>query len=253
MAADPILFDEAEPIATITLNRPEKLNALSIPAWDRLKASLEAADNNEDIRVIILRGAGDAFSSGDDIGDFEVETAGEARRYARHILDCGLTIERIETPVIAAVDGLAFGGGCELAALPDVTIATEEATFRLPEAQVGAVPGLGLVRFPELIGIKATRELMLGQRVLSATEAQDIGLVNEVVAPAELDEVVTERAETIAASAPMSIRLIKRVLNSRLADEAAAVNALTLVFSMEDSTEGMEAFFEDRDPVWQDN
>lgn len=251
--SDDLLFDVEGPTATITLNRPERLNALAEATWADLRDALLAADESRDVRVVVLEGAGDAFCSGDDIGDFEFETAGDARAYAKHIMSCGLTIERIETPVVAKVDGLAHGGGCELAVLPDVTIATEDASFRLPESLVGAVPGLGMMRFPELIGLKRTRELMLTNRELSADEALDYGLVNEVVPSEEIDDVVADRTEAIAKTAPMSARLIKRILNSRLGDESEAVNALTLIFTMDDVVEGMDAFFSDREPEWSDN
>lgn len=250
---DDLLFDLEDQTATITLNRPDRLNALAEATWTDLRDALLAADEDRDVRVVVLQGAGDAFCSGDDIGDFEFETAGDARSYAKHIMSCGLTIERIETPVVAKVDGLAHGGGCELAVLPDVTIASERASFRLPESLVGAVPGLGLVRFPELIGLKRTRELMLTNRELSAEEARDYGLVNEVVPSDEIDDVVADRTEAIAKTAPMSARLIKRILNARLGDESEAVNALTLIFTMDDVVEGMDAFFSDREPEWSDN
>ncbi|WP_207592700.1 enoyl-CoA hydratase-related protein [Halomontanus rarus] len=253
MDVEHLVFEREPPIVTITLDRPDRLNALAVQTWSELRDSLRAADEDNEIRAIVLAGNGRAFCSGDDIADFEFETAGEARAYAKHILSCGLTIERIETPVISKVHGLAHGGGCEIAVLPDVTVASEAATFRLPESLVGAVPGLGLVRFPELIGLKRTRELMLTNRELTAEEARDIGLINEVVPADELDDVVAERAEHVASAAPMSNRLIKRILNSRLEDEAAAVDALTLIFTMDDVVEGMDAFFSDRDPEWQDN
>jgi enoyl-CoA hydratase/carnithine racemase len=249
---DHILYETDGAVATITLNRPDRLNALAVQTWEELRGCLRTADGDEGVRAIVLASAGDAFCSGDDIGDLEFDSAGDAWAYARHIMECGLTIDRIDTPVIAKVDGLAFGGGCELAVLPDVTVASEEATFRLPESLIGAVPGIGLVRFPELIGLKRTRELMLTNRELSAAEALDVGLVNEVVAPDDLDSVVADRAEDVAESAPMSARLIKRTLNGRLRDESEALNALTLVFTMDDMKEGMEAFFGDRDPEWQD-
>lgn len=253
MDEDTILYEVSGNIATITLNRPHRLNALDTPTWERLRDTLLRGDEDHDVRVIILTGAGKAFCSGDDIGDFEFNSAAEARDYAKHIMRCGLTIERIETPVVAKVDGLAHGGGCELAVIPDVTIATEDVTFRLPESRVGAVPGIGIVRFPELIGLKRARELMLTNREITAAEAQDIGLINEVVTPDEIDDVVAERANQIAKSAPMPTRLIKRNLNARLSDEAAAVNALNLVFMTEDVLEGMDAFFSKRDPEWVDN
>ena len=247
-----ILYETNGPVATVTLNRPDRLNSLAVQTWDELRSCLRTADRNDEIRVVVLASEGEAFCSGDDISDLGFDSAGDAWAYARHIMECGLTIDRIDTPIIAKVDGLAFGGGCELAVLPDVTIASDEATFRLPESLIGAVPGIGLVRFPELIGLKRTRELMLTNRELTAEEALDIGLVNEVVTPDDLDAVVAERAEDIAATAPMSTRLIKRTLNGRLRDESEALNALTLVFTMDDMKEGMEAFFGDRDPEWQD-
>jgi len=247
-----ITYEKHDSLAEIELNRPDSLNALDIPSWNALQENLRKADADRDVRVVVLSGRGKAFCAGDDIADFDFESAGDAREYARHIMECGLTIERIETPVIAKVDGLAYGGGCELAVIPDITIASTESSFRLPESKVGAVPGIGLVRFPDLIGLKRTRELMLTNRELSATDAEDLGLVNEVVEPAELDDVVEERAAQIAATAPMSTRLIKRICNSRLSDEAHAVNALTLIFTMEDAKEGMDAFFSGREPEWQD-
>jgi len=253
MANGTVTYEKRDALAEIELNRPDSLNALDVPSWDALRDHLRTADADRDVRVVVLSGRGKAFCAGDDIADFEFETVGDAREYARHIMECGLTIERIETPVIAKVDGLAHGGGCELAAIPDVTIASTESSFRLPESKVGAVPGIGLVRFPDLIGLKRTRELMLTNRELSATEAEDIGLVNEVVDPSELAERVEKRAAQIAATAPMSSRLIKRICNSRLSDEAHAVNALTLILSMEDAKEGMDAFFSGRESDWQDN
>lgn len=253
MSEDSILYDASGKVATVTMNRPDRLNALDTPAWEQLRDALLRADRDHDIRVVILTGAGKAFCSGDDIGDFEFETSADARDYAKHIMRCGLTIERIETPVVAKVDGLAHGGGCEVAVIPDVTIIADDVTLRLPESRVGAVPGIATVRFPELIGLKQARELMLTNREITAEEAKQIGLVNEVVAPDEIDEVVRERANQIVKSAPVPTRLIKRNLNARLSDEAAAVNALNLVFMTDDVIEGMDAFFADRDPEWVDN
>lgn len=253
MDFDHVQYKRKPPVATISLDRPDRMNALAMQTWAELRDVLKEADEDEDVRVIILAGNGEAFCSGDDISDFEFETAGDARAYAKHILSCGLTIERIETPVISKVHGLAHGGGCEIAAIADITIAATEATFRLPESLVGAVPGIGLVRFPDLIGLKQTRELMLTNRELDASEAEDLGLVNEVVAPEELNDHVTQRAEHVAKTAPMSTRLIKRILNSRLEDEAEAVNALSLIFTMDDVVEGMDAFFDGREPEWSDN
>ena len=252
MGPEHLLYTVDEPIATITLNRPEKLNALAVQTWDELRACLERADEDAAVRTIVLEGAGRAFCSGDDIGDLDFDTAGDAWAYAERIIRSGLTIDRIDTPVIAKVDGLAFGGGCELAVLPDVTIASEDARFRMPESLIGAVPGIGLARFPELIGLKRTRELFLTNRELSGVEAHDIGLVNEVVPADSLDDVVAQRAADVASTAPVSTRLIKRTLNARLADEAEGVSALTFALTTEDMKTGMDAFFDDREPDWDD-
>jgi enoyl-CoA hydratase/carnithine racemase len=253
MSEQKVVSERTDAVTTLTLNRPDRYNALDTEAWTQLHDALRRAEQDREVRVVVLEGAGEAFCAGDDIGDFVFENAGEARAYAKHIMDCGLTIERIETPVISKVDGLAHGGGCELAAIADISIASTAASFRLPESKVGAVPGIGMMRFPDLIGLKRTRELMLTNRELDACEARDIGLINEVVDPEDVEDAVTERAAQIAATAPMSCRLIKRILNGRLSDESEAVNALTLVFTMEDAKEGMDAFLSDREPEWQDN
>lgn len=252
MTPEHVRYDVDPPVATITLNRPDRLNALAVQTWDEFRSCLEQADGDDDVRVVVLAGAGRAFCSGDDIGDLDFDTAGDAWAYARFIIECGLTIDRIDTPVVSKVDGLAFGGGCELAVLPDVTIASEDATFRMPESLIGAVPGIGLARFPELIGLKRTRELFLTNRELSANDAYDIGLVNEVVPADEIDETVAERAADIAATAPVATRLIKRTLNGRLEDSEEGIGPLSFALMTEDMKEGMEAFFGDHDPVWQD-
>lgn len=253
MGEDRVLYETNDQIVTVTVNRPHRLNAMSGPDWQDFRDALLRADDDSSVRVVVLSGTGEAFSSGDDIGDFGFETASEARAYVKHILRCALTIERIETPVVAKVDGLAHGGGCELAVISDVTIASEDASFRMPESRVGAIPAIGLLRFPAYIGLKRARELMLTNREVTAAEAHEIGLVNEVVPAAEIDDVVRERAHQIAKSAPMSTRIIKRSLNSRLSDESEGVNALNLVFMTEDILEGMDAFFEERDPEWVEN
>ncbi len=148
MEADHLLLERAPPIQRITLNRPDRLNALATQTWAELRDALREADEDDEIRVIVLGGEGRAFCSGDDIADFEFETTADARAYARHIMSCGLTIERIETPVISSVHGLAHGGGCEIAALADVTIASEERRSGFPKRSSVPSPASASFAFP---------------------------------------------------------------------------------------------------------
>lgn len=246
------LIHETEGHASyITLNRPDKLNCLAEQTWDELEHALGAADHNRDTRVVVLAGNGRAFCAGDDISDLDFEDHLDARRYARFVMERAVALERIETPVIAKVDGIAYGGGCELAATADVTIASESSTFRQPEALLNAAPGVALVRYADLIGLSHARELCLTTRELDANEAQVVGLVNEVAPDDELDQVVEKRVDQLTEISPMSAKVIKQAYNSQLGMEEKAIDAMSFLFSMDDMQEGMEAFFEKRDPKWR--
>jgi enoyl-CoA hydratase/carnithine racemase len=238
-------------VSRIILDRPDKLNCLAEQTWDELEHALEAADGDKDVRVIVLSGNGKAFCSGDDISDLDFEDASDARDYARFVMDRAVALERIETPVLAKVAGIAHGGGCELAASADVTIATESSTFRQPEALLNAAPGIALVRYAEMIGISHARELCLTTRELDAKEAQVVGLVNEVAPADEFEDVVAERVDQLTTISPTSARVIKNAFNSQLGMEEEAVDSLSYLFSMDDMEEGMEAFFGKRDPEWK--
>jgi enoyl-CoA hydratase/carnithine racemase len=237
-------------VSHLTLNRPEKLNCLAEQTWDELDHALEKADENPAVRVVVLSGKGKAFCAGDDISDLNFEDARDARDYARFVLERAVTLERIETPVVAKVDGIAHGGGCEIAASADVTIASASSTFRQPEALLNAAPGVALVRYAEMIGISHARELCLTTRELEAEEAQIVGLVNEVADDDEFEDVVAERVEQLTRISPMSARVIKQAFNSQLGMEEAGIDSLSLLFSMDDMEEGMDAFFSKRDPEW---
>lgn len=237
----------------LTINRPDTLNAFAELTWDEFRSALVDADSDPDCRVVILSGKGRAFSAGDDINDLEFTDVPEAeiREYTEMITESIFTVERIDTPVIAKVDGIAYGGGCEMAALCDVTIASEESRFRQPEPLLGNVAGIALSRFPALIGLKRTRELLLTTRELDGREAYEIGLVNEVVPEDEIDDVVEDRAQQIVRTAPLASTLMKQQLNEELSFGLAALNANTFLFGTDDMAEGVSAFFEDREPNWQ--
>ncbi|WP_254274654.1 enoyl-CoA hydratase/isomerase family protein [Haloarcula marina] len=238
--------------AHITIDRPEKLNALLTKTWNELKTALEKAEENDEVRVAILAGNGRAFSSGDDISDldFESKSDSELWEYTEHILSSMFAIEEVSIPVIAKVDGIAFGGGCEIAALCDITIASENARFRLPEPNLGHVAMVALARFPDLIGLKRTRELLLTSREFSAQEAFEIGLVNEITSSEELNELISERAEQIASTAPLAAKMTKRQLNKNLSNGVDEVTSNMFLFGTEDQKEGVDAFFNNREPEW---
>jgi len=251
MPYDHLIQETDGHVSYITLDRPDRLNCLAEQTWDELEDALTTADEDREVRVVVLDGNGKAFCSGDDISDLDFDDHTDAREYARFVLDRAVALERVETPVVAKVDGIAHGGGCELAASADVTIASESSTFRQPEALLNAAPGHAIVRYAELIGIGHARELCLTTREIDAEEAQIMGLVNEVAADGELDEVVERRVDQLTDISPTSAKVIKQAFNRQLGMEEEAIDSLSYLFSMEDMDEGMEAFFDERDPEWQ--
>jgi enoyl-CoA hydratase len=247
-----ILVEQSESIATITVNRPEKLNALNVLVIRELTAAFEALDSTE-VRTAILTGAGEkAFVAGADIGEMSELSAAAAKAFADSGHRLGYAIENARCPVIAAVNGFALGGGCELALACDFIYASERARFGQPEVNLGLMPGFGGTgRLARRVGIAKARELAYTGDYVDAQEAARLGLVNLVVAPEELMSRARATAEKIASKAPLAVAACKRVL-VRGADvpltvanelEATAFGAL---FDSEDMREGTRAFLEKR-------
>lgn len=242
------------PIATIAIDRPAKLNALTAAIWSDLPAALDRLTAADDIRAIIVTGAGGkAFSAGGDIPGFlSLQTAGEIRAYQeaamaafRHVEDCPL-------PVIAAVNGIAFGGGCELAMACDVVIAAEHAQFALPEAALGLVPGFGILRGPEIFGRHMTKYLIATGDRLTAEQAQVAGLVQHIF-PA--DRLMTEAraiAARIASRSPRAVSTAKRMANRTIDGAAAAysVEEISALQASPDRAIGIAAFKHRTPPVF---
>ena len=205
----------ADGTALVTLDRPAKLNAMSHAFFGEVPQVMERLDADPDVRVAVLTGAGDrAFSAGGDIDDFNrIEDIDGARRQIRIALEAFNAIERAETVVIAAVNGIAYGGGTELTLACDVALASSAARFAFKEVTWGLTPAFGLVRAPEVIGRAWTHRLALTGDVVDADTALRIGLVQEVCAPAALVPSALALAARMAAHPPLALTVTKRFVN----------------------------------------
>ncbi|HEY3593455.1 MAG TPA: enoyl-CoA hydratase-related protein [Polyangiaceae bacterium] len=247
-----VLIERVGPLATLTLNRPDKLNALSRGLIADLTAAF-ASLLSDAPRVVVVTGAGPkAFCAGADIEEMSGMTTAEAKARA----DAGQTlcaaIEMLACPVIAAVNGFALGGGCELALACDFIYSSDRAKFGQPEVNLGVIPGFGgTQRLARRVGIGRARELIYSGAIIDAPKALAIGLVNEVVAHDDLLSRVRTLAEQIAEKAPLAVAQAKRVMlrgvpgDLSLANELEA-QAFATLFGTEDQKEGMKAFAEKR-------
>jgi enoyl-CoA hydratase len=253
-----IVYQKTDGVAKITINRPEVRNALNRETRNELKMALEEARDDKSVKVIIVTGAGEkAFSAGADIMEIQSLTPLEIREYVKLSRDVTNIIERMDKPVIASVNGYALGGGCELAIACDLIVASERARFGQPEISIGIIPGGGgTQRLARLVGTKRAKELIFTGDMISATEAERIGLINRVVPAEKLNEVVEELARKLIGKSPVMLRLAKAAVNQSMEVGLSAglsyeFEAFALCFSTEDQKEGMSAFFEKRRPVYK--
>lgn len=253
MSFENVLIEQQKNIAIVYVNRPKALNALNYDTLRDLKQAFAELENNHDIDVIILTGAGDkAFVAGADIAsmkDYEPMAGREFALYGQRVL---AEIENNKKPVIAAVNGFALGGGCELAMACDIRIASEKAKFGQPEVNLGIIPGFaGTQRLPRLVGKGIAKELIYTADTIDAQEALRIGLVNKVVPADKLLETAMKMAEKIASKGQIAIQLAKQAINGGLemdSDRAYdhEANCFGYCFSTQDQKEGMSAFIEKR-------
>lgn len=253
-----VQYEKKDSIGYVTVNRPKVLNALNTPTWTDLHAAFEDAKADASVRGVILTGAGDkAFIAGADISELahvDAYDAEESSRFGQGVLDL---IENLGKPVIAAINGFALGGGCETAMACTIRIAAEHARFGQPEVKLGLLPGGGgTQRLPRLVGKGRALQLILTGETISAQEAYRIGLVNEVVAAANL----IDRAETILkqimANAPIAVKFSLEAANKGM--ETSQSEGLVLEASFfgicaatEDKKEGTAAFLEKRAPQFR--
>ena len=250
-----VLYRKQGAIAYVTVNRPNVLNALNAATWAALEAAFKNAQNDSDVRGVILTGAGDkAFIAGADIGELAQATAIDAERSSRsgqQILDL---IEHLGKPVIAAINGFALGGGCETAMACTIRIAVEHAKFGQPEVKLGLLPGGGgTQRLPRLVGKGRALQLILSGGLISAQEAYRIGLVNEVVPAADLIARAESILNEVAANAPIAVKYALDAVNNGMEtsqNEGLALEAsyFGLCAGTEDKKEGTSAFLEKRAP-----
>ncbi len=243
-------------VATLTINRPDKLNALNIETRGRMVQELDELAKNDDIRVVVITGAGDkAFIAGADISEFEGRSPVDQYRVMTDS-SVFLAVDRFPKPTIAAINGFCLGGGCELAMACDIRIASEKAKLGQPEINLGLLPGGGgTQRLPRLVGMGAAFKLLYTGDFIRADEALRIGLVDEVVPAGDVAARAKELAEAIAAKSPVALRLIKQAVRTSMRtplDEGLRqeVSLFALAFASEDMKEGVDAFLNKRKPTF---
>jgi enoyl-CoA hydratase len=253
-----LLVSRAEAVATITVNRPDRLNALNAATVDELRSALLELRHDEGVRAVIVTGAGEkAFVAGADIAELSQQSPLGAKMTAQrgqHVFDL---VETLGKPVIAAINGFALGGGCELAMACTLRIAADTARFGQPEINLGLIPGYaGTQRLPRLVGRGRALELLLRGHQIDAAEAYRIGLVDRVVPRAELLSTALTLAQELAGKAPVAARAILEAVHKGLQmpfAEAQAYEATLfgLVATTEDMQEGTRAFLEKRKPAFK--
>jgi enoyl-CoA hydratase len=249
----PIDLERRDAVAILTLNRPDALNAMSAEMLDDLDGRLDEIERDDALRCVVITGAGEkAFSAGADIRRMSTAEPLEARAYARRGQDLALRIEGFSRPVIAAVNGFALGGGCELALACDIRLAADTARFGQPEVTLGIPPGWGATqRLPRLTSPGFAKEVILSGRLIGAEEALRVGLANHVHPRAELLDRAVELAAEIASRPSWAVAQSKALCNLALDGDLAAglareIDVFSLAFTTPDQREGMTAFLEKR-------
>lgn len=253
-----ILTEQKGRVGVITFNRPEVFNAMNYELLAQLEAAVEQMNADDGVSVIVLTGAGKGFMAGADLSYIRDIDVIETKRWCNNMNRIFTKIEQAVKPVIAAVNGAAMGGGCELSVACDIRIASEKAKFALPEVTLGITPGAGgTQRMARLLGPGKTKELVFTGKVIRADEALALGLVNQVVPADGLMDAALEMGEKIAANGQFAVRQAKLEINRGLQmDVASAVvfetESCALCFATADRTEGMSAFLEKRPAKFTD-
>ena len=247
-----IRYEKQDNIGIITINRPEALNALNTAVFNELEPLVGEIERDATLAALIITGEGRSFVAGADIGEQCPMDLEAGRKWARRGSSVFRRIEKLEIPTIAAVNGFALGGGCELALACDIILASEKAKFGQPEVGLGITPGFsGTQRLPRRVGIGKAKELIFSGKMIKADEAKAIGLVNEVYAPEALMDAALEMARSFTKNAPIAVKYAKacidRGMQMDLDDGIALENEMfAMCFATEDQKEGMGAFLEKR-------
>lgn len=253
-----LLVKRSPPLAWVVLNRPHRLNTLTQSLVKELVSALRELDGDASVRVIILRGEGDrAFSAGADLTSFDSTTPAKIFDFARGWFEAFSTVERIGKPVVAAINGMALGGGCELALACDFRVASEDAKIGLTETRLGLIPGAGgTQRLARVVGLAKAKEMVFLAQRLGAEEAQKVGLVNRVFRKPEFEAGVTEFAQQLAKQPPLALKFAKQALNLSTQvpvdlGQLFEATGFGLLLSTEDASEGISAMLEKREPEFK--
>jgi len=251
-----LLTEIKEGIGIIKINRPQQLNALNIETIHELNDVAHQWSRDDRIKVMIITGEGKAFVAGADIAEMKDMTKQQAIDLSEMGQKVFSLIESQDKPVIAAVNGFALGGGCELAMACDIRIASDKAKLGQPEINLGIIPGFaGTQRLARMVGTAKAKELILTAEIIDAQTSMNIGLVNQVVPHDNLLETCIELAKKIASKGPTAVRLAKRVISRGVETDFATgssfeVDAFGECFASGEAKEGMDAFLEKRKPSW---
>ena len=252
-----IRYEKQDNIGIITINRPEALNALNTAVFNELEPLVGEIERDATLAALIITGEGRSFVAGADIGEQCPMDLEAGRKWARRGSSVFRRIEKLEIPTIAAVNGFALGGGCELALTCDIILASEKAQFGQPEVGLGITPGFsGTQRLPRRVGIGKAKELIFSGKMIKADEAKTIGLVNEVYAPEALMDAALEMARSFTKNAPIAVKYAKacidRGMQMDLDDGIALENEMfAMCYATADQKEGMTAFLEKRPAVFR--
>lgn len=239
-------------IVILTVDRQEALNALNSQVITELEEAIDQIEKDREIYVLIITGAGRSFAAGADIGEMKDYNAEDGKRFASRGGSVFLRLENLNIPVIAAVNGFALGGGCELCMACDIRLASTKAKFGQPEVGLGITPGFGgTQRLPRIVGISKAMELILSAKIITAAEAKEIGLVSEVYPPEELLQKAMELADAFCANAQIAVQASKRCIRMGMQTDistgtAFEAEAFGVCCGTEDKNEGMSAFLEKR-------
>lgn len=257
MSFETITFEKKGKIGYLTLNRPTVFNAINAQLISEFREAISEAEGDDDIRVLIITGAGKAFQAGADISELSKMTPLELHKWNHELLEDWRAVEALRKPVIAAINGYALGGGLELALSCDIRVASENARMGLPEVSLGIIPGTGgPVRLPRLVPKGIAMQMLLTGEPIDAQEAYRIGLVNKVVPEGQAVAAAEEIANKIIKNGPLAVMLVKDVvevgkdLSLDAAVEYDHKNVL-LSSTSEDAKEGLAAFLEKRPPQWK--
>jgi len=253
-----LLFDKADGVGTVTLNRPDKLNALNSTVYKELYDVFSAIEDDDDVRVVVLTGSGEkAFAAGTDVAEMQHMNTLQIQKFMGVIRKASDMVYNLTKPTIAAIHGYALGGGCELAMCCDLRICSEKARFGQPEINLGLIPGAsGTQRLPRLVGAAKAKEMIFLGDYVKADEAFRLGLVNKVVPVESLMEEAMAWAKKMASKSGPVLAMAKMAINTGLDTDISTglnmeIKCDALCFALYDRQEGMDAFIEKREAKFE--